>query len=419
MVPLKEYIKHLIKIIIGKKDLKLAFVKFENEINVATLHQHDGVISWAEKALQNREENECEKIYLISKDPVINQGFKLRSECLKRYYQKYRSAIDIKILIHVPTVTQSVAGHSLFNNLAEGLEFLGIYVQRFHSGEDIKTLLEEFRPTVFLTSDNDIYLNSINWKDVHLFRINNSLKLGLTASLEENGNTPLEDRFKRAEKLDVGFYYSFHSKEYVSSKKEYDAFINRGYQIINIEFGANPLLYYPLPLIKRDLDYVFLASSNPSKRERYFKYLKEIVSKYSGFIDGPGWTSISKFKFNKNRDRYIYARGRVGINLHIDMQINSASELNERTYILAMCAIPQLIDNPPLLFSRFSRVSMFSANNPKEYVDLFEYILNNPDEAKKKALIAQNEVFEKHTSFQRAEELIKSLQFLPFNPKKS
>ena len=107
--------------------------------------------------------------------------------------------------------------------------------------------------------------------------------------------------------------------------------------------------------------------------------------------------------------KFLYARGKIGINLHIDDSIAWASELNERTYILAACGIPQLVDNAKLLPKRFCDTSLFCAQNPKEYIELFEYMLHNPEECQKRALLALDEVYAKHTTFHRAEDFILQL----------
>jgi len=95
--------------------------------------------------------------------------------------------------------------------------------------------------------------------------------------------------------------------------------------------------------------------------------------------------------------------------LHIDDSIDWASELNERTYILAACGVPQLIDNAKLLDGRFSKQAIFKAKNPHVYANMFEYMLNNKDECQKRAIKAMEEVFDKHTTFHRAEGFILEL----------
>jgi hypothetical protein len=216
----------------------------------------------------------------------------------------------------------------------------------------IDHILKKFKPTVFLSSDHVSYLDRIDWSILEDYKKKNRLLVGLTASISEYGNSPLNERLNWAQNNGIDFYYSFRSQEYLLTRKEYRPFYDSDYNILTIEFGANPLLYIPLPGIERDLYYVFLASSNPDKWERYFKYLPKIVNKYPGFIDGPGWLTINKWA-DRSIHRYLYARSRVGINLHIADSIDWPSELNERTYILAACGVPQLVDNAMLLGNRF------------------------------------------------------------------
>ena len=113
-----------------------------------------------------------------------------------------------------------------------------------------------------------------------------------------------------------------------------------------------------------------------------------------------------------NLNKYILARAQVGINLHLEEQIDWACELNERTYVLAACGVPQLVDNPKLLSQRFSSSAFFVATNPKEYMELFQYLINNPNVAAERSQVALREVYERHTTFHRAEGLVLQIREL-------
>jgi spore maturation protein CgeB len=253
------------------------------------------------------------------------------------------------------------------------------------------------------------YTAKIDWNVINAYKKSNNLHVGLTASIEEYGNTPLNQRLSWAKSVGIDFYYSFRAQEYFNSRTEYKPFFDFGYKILSVEFGANPILYFPLPIINKDLDYVFLASSNGDKQKRYFKWLSNLVYKHIGFIDGPGWHKIDRWA-SQPTHKFLYARAKIGINLHIDDSIDWASELNERTYILAACGVPQLVDNAKLLTNRFSNDSMFIATNPKEYEELFDFMLNNPKECEKRALKSLEEVYEKHTTLHRASSFINQLK---------
>ena len=214
--------------------------------------------------------------------------------------------------------------------------------------------------------------------------------------------------FEHFEELWIDFYYNFGAPEYLKEREDFRRFFEEGYQIHSIEFGANPLLYFPVDGIDRDIPFVFLGSSNADKHKRYIEWFGQIFKEHPGFINGPGWKGMSS-SIKMNLNRFIYARAKVGINLHVEDQVSWANELNERTYTLAACGVPQLIDNPKLLLDRFSEGAMFQASSPKEYLNLFHHILASPEEAQKRAILSLEEVYNKHTTFHRAEGFIKQL----------
>lgn len=389
--------------------VSFAFRRMERRIHPETLSRHQEILDWAEGMgsveVQGVDSHE-------SGDPIQVQGNLLRAEALKLFKDRHAEGLKhLRFLIHTPPSLASPGGYSAFNNLLEGLSYLGIKCRALNWEESIESVLEEFRPTIFLSSDNHSYLSRINWDSVRKFRLENPLKIGLTASLEEYGNSPLKERLAWGKKNRIDFYFSFRSPEYVRSRAEYAPFFSEGYSVFSVEFGANPLLYFPVAGVQKDLDYVFLASNNPDKWARYVEFLPDILRGNVGFLDGPGWKFSEKWLSPKGH-RFAYARARVGINLHIDDSVQWASELNERTYILAACGVPQVVDAALLLSSRFDKKSLFIAESPSDYKRLFEQALRDPLEATARALRAQKEVYSRHTSFHRAENFAESVNRL-------
>lgn len=408
--PARRKIGRYGRLILGRPDPGREFDDFEKAIHPDTVSLRANILGWAGRAVADVGSYEHSDLYKNADSVLVRQGYQLTHEIRDQFRDKYSFLENLRVLIHLPSPSVSPGGYSLFSNLINSLNYIGVYAKPLNWDEPIEDVLQSFRPTVLLTSDSGAYLSQINWQDVAKYRNTNLLKIGLTASIQEYGNTPLLERLEWAERQGVDFFYSFRSRAYLETRKEYNPFFLRGYEILSVEFGANPLIYYSVPSIKRDLNFSFLASVNQEKWQRYFSFLKPIFSKHVGFIDGPGWSFSQNFEFKPERDRYIYARSKIGLNLHIDNQIDWACELNERTYMLAACGVPQLVDKPKLLFDRFSTESLFVADSPKEYEDLFVYMLENPVEAERRALNAQREVFSSHTTFHRAEALALALQ---------
>lgn len=390
------------------------FQEFESRIHPGTWAHHDAVLGEALGAFNNVEMLEAPGKYAESADAAVHLGWRLANEAREAFRGKFAGKTGLRFLTHVPPVELSPGGFSLFRNMAKALDYLGVPSRFLGWNESTDSVLNEFQPNVLISSDSPMFLERIDWDAVARYRRKRPLHVGLTAALESEGNPPLGPRLDWAEKNGIDFFYRFDCEEF--NEKACASFIDAGYLVLSVEFGANPLLHYPVPGFRRDLPYIFLASSNPDKQERYCAWLDKVFHRYPGFIDGPGWPKITYNLAERARhglfewDRYLYARAKVGINLHIPFSIEHASQLNERTYILAACGIPQLVDNAKLLGERFPKEALFIASTPAEFAGMFRQILENPAEAERRALLAMQTVFEKHTVFHRMEKFIMALE---------
>jgi len=403
-----KYLKHYIKLVLGKQDPLWPLFVFENKIRPDTWENREQILALAEDCLAKKDEHESPELYEKSDDPLVRQGYELKQKTEKHFKNLLLGKNNARLLIHVPDPSVSPAGFSLFINFAESFEFIGIPTKILALDDSIEQTLDEFKPNVFITSDYSTYLEKIDWYAVAHYRKTHTLKVGLTAS-PENTEIALEKRLDWAMEHNIDFYYNFRDPDFVHTQEEYKPFFYKGYKILFLPFGVNILHYYPIPNITKDIDYVFLASVNRTKGLRYKDYVLPIASKHAGFIDGPGWQQVKDFHFNRDRDRYIYARSKIGLNIHLEEQVVAANEVNERTYMLAACGVPQITDNAKILPKLFSKKALFVAKNPKEYKTYFDIITKNPEIGVERALIAQREVFERHTTFHRAQSFIEQL----------
>ncbi|WP_114651852.1 hypothetical protein [Polynucleobacter necessarius] len=354
---------HLLQLAKKRKvKLRRSFEKhqFNWLFNSTTLRRHDLILVEAENALQNKFLHEDVAACLSSSDLLVQQGTRLKMDLEALLKNCMMGASVERILIQIPDARFSPAGYSLFSNLMESLNYIGIPARALGWEEKIQSALDQFKPTILLSSDNHEYLRRIDWDVVAKYKSCHKLRVGLSAALEEYESTPLLPRLAWAKAHDIDFFYSYRDEDYVRSRKEYAPFFDAGYQILYIPFGANTLHYFPVAGFERDLNYVLMAS----RKREHIAYLKNIARQYSGFLDGPGWKQVKHFQFNRERDCYIYARAKVGLNVHLPEQIDWACELNERTYQLAACRVPQLIDHPMLLNKIFGSNSFFIANSP-------------------------------------------------------
>lgn len=383
-------------------------LRFNYKLNRLTKSQREMILNRAERDLAQdlRHGNHIESIN--SNNPIVLQGLQLRKDVFSYFHHRHRQHYNARILIHVPSANSSPAGYSLFSNLVESLNFLGIQTEILDWNSNCKKVIGSFRPNILLTSEDDSYINRIDWKYIEEYKASNPLKVGITAPLLNNDSIINLPKLKWAKDNCIDFLYSFRDKDFSELLPVYGQLKNEGFPILNLPWGANILHYFPIEVSRKDLNYVLLAS----RKREHIEFLAEISNQFSGFIDGPGWSHIHNFTFNRQRDKYIYARAKVGLNIHLSEQINKVYELNERTFQLAACGVPQLIDNPLLLNKFFSKDAIFSADSPSMYTELFKMLINNPELGQNAALIAQKEVFLKHTTFHRAESFLLQLNLL-------
>lgn len=394
-----------LRVAAGLPETRLPFTRFEVGVHPQTWRRHAALLEWARRAAADADRLESDAALAACLDPAVRVGLERSKRVCREFHNLYAGLTDLRILVHVPPSAVSPGGYSLFTNLLDGLRHIGIHAEPLEWGNESARAIDAFEPTVLLSSDNEPYLERLDWDTLARWQ-KRGLRIGLTASLERYGNTPLQARLAKARERGVSFYYSFRAPEYIQSQCR--EFLDRGLEVLSIEFGANPLTYRHVPGVARDLDYVFLASSNPDKWPRYFEYLPDILASRPGMIDGPGWSNTHGWA-PRETHRFLYARARVGINLHISDSIDLPSELNERTYILAACGVPQVIDAPRLLDRRFEPGCFFVGADPAQYAAAFEQALSDPAEASRRALLSQEQVLSRHTSFHRAQDLVHQL----------
>ncbi len=315
---------------------------------------------------------------------------------------------SFRILIHIPSINISPGGFSIFNNFLDNLKHMGVNAQCLNFEDNLNDILSSFKPNILMSSDDIMFINNIDWELIQQYKKDHNLKVGLTASISAYGNTSVNERLEWAySKID--FYYSFRAKEYVESREDYLPFFKQGYKILYIEFGANLLNFFPLREVEKKFDYLFFGSINPTKTLRYKNYFSKIVENHQGYIYGNGWP-WSKVDIPLKTQNYYYPLTKIGLNLHLDEQIEWCCELNERTYILGITRTPQLIDMPALLGRRYDLNNMFCAQTPQEYKDLFNYMLINEEECKYKSNLIFQETLKKHTMFDRIDHFLEQIK---------
>jgi Glycosyl transferases group 1 len=400
-----------------KEKSRRSIDKFQMNLlmNQKTLKGHEEILKDAEYGLANSIKHESAEAYATSDDPLVLQGWRLKIKTETEFKDLLLGKSKVRILVHIPSANHSPAHYSIFTNFADSCTFLGIENKILDWNEDISSILSEFKPNVLISSDYSSYIEKIDWNAIERYRRSNELHIGLTAALEEYGNTSLEKRLIWAKQNNIDFYFSFRDENYIRDKRGYEQFFKNGYPMLFLPFGVSIQHYYPVAGYKRDIDYSIIAT----RKSEHATYIKYITNRHFGFIDGPGWRHTINFNFNRDRDRYIYARTKVALNVHQSEQIRDASEINERTHQLAACGVPQLCDHPKIIGKFYDPDAILIANDPREYTEKFAFLLKNREIATAMALRAQLRAFNEHTTFHRVASFMEQLESHYFKIEKS
>lgn len=381
--------------------MRIEFRYFRSQVNSNTWSEHERHINGC-IALAKQHLNQA-----LNNDPIYLKSEQLRLKAMSSFKNRYKENDGLRVMLHVPSTRASPGGASIFRSWLDGLRFLGVRAIELHWDSDTSNAIREFHPSVLFTSDHKTYTEQFDWDFIRRYRAHSPMAVILTSSHEHDGNSSNLVRLKQARNRGVSLFVSFRDDEYIQNWLQ--EWWENGFKVISIPFSANPLIYSYVPTSEKPLDYVFLASSNLTEKfERYKQYLLPIFRRYRGVINGLGWGQ-DELILAREYHRFIYSMAKIGINLHIPTSIRLVSEINERTYILACCGLFQLTDKPKTLNQVFGTNAIVSADNPRKYVEKFEYFINHPEERLPFILRSLESVYDSHTIFHRMDKFVKKL----------
>lgn len=303
-------------------------------------------------------------------------------------------------VLQLPSASYSPAFHSWFKNIGNALSHLGHIVHY------------EWQPNIDLLSNADYiftcfnqeYLSNIRWNT-----ISPKTKVICYCNPFLDSEESVNEHIAIFKKYRIDAAFTFCNENFAKESLTGINLNKLQKPLISIPFSVNPLFHFPAPIKSDNYSFIFLGSANWDKAKRYAEYFHPLVLRYKGIIYGQGWPWTKHQDINFERDRKLYAAAAIGLNLHIDIQLKSANELNERTYILGGIGQIQICDSPPALRQVFGE-RVYNASTPEEYLLLFEWLLNNPAERLEKTKELMLFTLINHNTFNRAIELNNSLK---------
>lgn len=389
---------YYIKKLLGRKNDAWYFDNLEKSFKKTHRRNSIDLIKWSDNAAEKNE------IGFIN-NPLYDLANTLREELFNSHRNLYKEE-NLKIAIHLPPEHLSAGGNSWLRNFGTALTFMGIDVFYFWENIDIEKLRSA---NILLGIGSSHITKHLDWDIINEVQKSGKLKVFLQASIDVLNEEAIDIYLEAYLKYRVDGFYSFHAYSFLETSALYSRIKTHGLHLFSIQFSANPISHFPSKYIKQDFDFIFLGSSNYDKALRYSQYFLEPFKKLNGIVAGPGWGWFKNFNIIPERDKYLYSRAKVALNLHIPSQIECASELNERAYILAAVGITQITDRPALLEKNYNKIG-FVANTPEEYYQQILFALENPKICFEISKNAMEETYNNHTTFHRVIDFIEAFK---------
>lgn len=324
-------------------------------------------------------------------DPSRNESLdlnrQLRSRLLDEYRGKYEK-LGMRVLLHSPTSAMGALFY-IFESWRECLAFMGIESNLCLVGDPVMEAVESFQPNVLISVDTPDVGGKVDWPAIYEYLNRNQLRIGLCSDFHTKPR-PAE------------FYITFHldpsTDETLSKVSE---------PLLSIPFAFNPLIHRMHPA-RALFDFAFVGTNSPVKHQETLDYIVPLVRKHVGILAGTGWPG--RFgNCNQADAGLLYSFASICPNYHLRAQLDSYSEVNERTHVLQACGAFQLSDSPRALRNLYTDDELVATNSPVEFHERFDYYLQYPEERTAIVRRGMKRAWENYSQFHMLNRLVEFL----------
>lgn len=342
----------------------------------------------------------------------------------------------MKVLYCFPSLESVYAGRFIYEGYRNAFLDLGHDFRAYTSNDDLKNVLEEFRPDIFIYSLNAYHLGIIDLDLLKRYRDRGLVVFCQVRAWNETRNIKVEAMsaalkhhsehvalIKSGRAGDI-FWHWFERDEPLM-----DGFTETtGKSFQTIHLAADKTQYFPELDPRFACDMCYVGSYLPLKRAFFKKHVLPLKEKYDLRLYGSDWTLGNRILgkvqkagqyFNINPlkkvrslglsvedERKLYSSARISLNVHEEQVKVSNCEINERTFKIMACGGFQLCDNVPLLRRFFRADELVIAESTDDWFDKIRFYLDNREKRMAIAEAGRKKVLEQHTYHKRVEQIV-------------
>ena len=338
----------------------------------------------------------------------------------------------MRILYHNPIPTSVYAGRTIFNGYKNAFTDLGHNFRALEANSNLGTVIDKFKPDIFITSLSPMYLKGLNFNVVKNAR-SKGLKVFVQIPFWKsvfdksriNEDKGLSQRPELIKLLNFGDFadYLYNSCEQNDPRMEgLTQALGRNYYTIPL--AADAIALKPVLDKKFSADISFVGTLLPGKVEFFNKYVFPLCKKYDLKIYGQDWKTLDKGlgwvqKFGQyfailplsnirkpglslQDEASIYLNSKICINVHEDYQKKYGGDCNERTFKIPFSSGFEITDRVACISKYFKEGREIVIADENDWFDKIDHYMNNPLERQRITEAGKANVFYSHTYHNRA-----------------
>ena len=339
----------------------------------------------------------------------------------------------MRIIYQIPSLDTVYAIRFIYEGYKNAFEDLGHQFVSYTANDNLRSLIDTFKPHLFITSLNGYNLKYLDLPLLKKYRNEGLVLFTQIGTWKEQctqyGARGLSERPSDIKLItnglagDIFFHWLERDDPFM------DGFTKTtGYPFYTILLAADKHRFFYEYDSRFAADISYIGSRLPEKKAFFKNHLTPLQKKYNVKIYGSDWTigsqmlgyvqkigqyfnipkvrSIRKLMLGLDDERKVYASSKISLNIHEEHQRKYGSDFNERTLKIIASGGFEICDNVKILRKFFSEDELVIAANREDWFNKIEYYLSAPEQREKIIKAGQKKVLSEHTYHNRVAEII-------------
>lgn len=343
----------------------------------------------------------------------------------------------MRVLYHVPSLDSIYAHRTIYHGFRNAFLDLGHEFRPFTADDDLASVLEAYRPELFITASHPYYRRYLDFALLERFRREGLFVLAKIdfwsspiSGLRINEARSLKDDSKLVALIARGTLADafFHVVEQGDPRME--GFTRTtGHPYHTIPLAADKITLKAEYDARFEADISYIGSALPEKREFFSRHVQPLATGHRLRIYGQDWTAwdralgwiqragqyfhikplarIRRPKLALEDEARIYASSVVSINVHEKYQCEFGGDCNERTFKIPLCGGFEVVDNVACIRKYFSAGQEIAiADTPAQWTEMVRHYVAHPEERAPIVEAGRARALREHTYHNRAQQMI-------------